>query len=85
MADITLRDGRAVTFDLYQLTIKEYRSLFDKTQAQEDEDRLIARCAGMELEEYQALSFPDFRRLAAAFFKATREPLADPNSPSASS
>jgi hypothetical protein len=85
MADITLSDGRALTFDLYQLTIKEYRSLFDKTQAQDEEDRLIARTAGLSLDEYQALPYPDFRRLAEAFFKKAREPLSDPNSASASS
>jgi hypothetical protein len=85
MADITLSDGRALTFDLYKLTIKEYRSLFDKTQAQDEEDRLIARTVGLSLDEYQALAYPDFRRLADAFFKKAREPLADPNSASASS
>jgi hypothetical protein len=85
VADVTLHDGRDLSVDLHKITIREYRSLFDRAQPQENEDALIARCVGMTLDEYLSLSQPDYRRVGEAFLKRAREPLADPNSVSASS
>lgn len=84
MADVTLHDGRELTVDLQLITIREYRTLFDRTQPQENEDALIAKCVGLSLDEYLSLSQPDFRRVVEVFLKRAREPLADPNSASAS-
>jgi hypothetical protein len=85
MADVTLHDGREVSFDLDALTIREFRQLLDPRQKQEDEDAIICRVTGLEMEVYLSLSKADEKRLWAAFFKKVREPLADPNSASASS
>lgn len=84
-ADVTLHDGRELTVDLNQITIREYRTLFDRGQPQENEDALIAKCVGLSLDEYLSLSQPDYRLVGQAFLKRAREPLADPNSASASS
>ena len=78
MADITLSDGREITFDFTKLTLKEYRALFDKAQAVDDEDTIVARVCGIEIDEYQSLSYADWKRLLQAFFKRSREPV-DPN------
>ena len=80
----TLSDGREITFDLYKVTLEEYRALFSRKQAQEDEDVIMARVAGLEVEDYRKLPYPDWRRLTLAFFEAARSPLADPNSVSES-
>ena len=78
MADITLSDGREITLDFTKLTLKEYRALFDKAQAVDDEDTIVARVCGIEIDEYQSLSYADWKRLLQAFFKRSREPV-DPN------
>jgi hypothetical protein len=71
--------------DLERITIKEYRSLFDKGQADDTGDAIVAKAAAITIEELQALSQPAYRRLIKAFFKAAQEPLADENLASGSS
>lgn len=79
MADITLSNGREITFDLSQMTLREYRGLFDKAQAPEQEDKIIAKVAGLSVDEYLDLPQPDWRKLILSFFKKAREPLSDPS------
>lgn len=84
MADVILSDGREITFDLLKISLSEYRALFDAHQP-EEEDAVLARVAGLTVDEYRALPVPDWRALAAAFFRKAREPLETaPNSASAS-
>lgn len=78
MANITLSDGREITFDFSKLSLKEYRSLFDKDQTPEKEDEVIARVCGLTTEEYTSLSYQDWKKLLRSFFERSREP-ADPN------
>jgi hypothetical protein len=85
MADITLSDGRQVVIDLNRVSMREFRALLDKDQKMEEGDATLAKAVGMAPEELLGLGHTDYRLLVAAFFKAAREPLADPNSPSASS
>jgi hypothetical protein len=79
MADLTLSDGKEITFDLSKMTIREYRGLFSTTEDTDTSDGTIAKVAGLTLEEFQALPFPDYRRVSAKFFARAREPLTDPN------
>jgi|WetSurMetagenome_2_1015567.scaffolds.fasta_scaffold98835_2 hypothetical protein len=79
MADLVLSDGKEITFDLSRMSIKEYRGLFDPQEDNDKSDETIARVGGMALDEFQALSFPDYRRVTAKFFARCREPLSDPN------
>ena len=76
--DVTLSTGKVLPVDLSKITIKEYRALFDKDQRREDEDATLAKCFGITVDELLELSQPDYRRAAAAFFEAAREPLEDP-------
>lgn len=73
-----------VDIDLSRITIREYRSLFDKDQKQEDEDAVLAKACGLTVDELLGLSQPEYRRLVQEFFAKAREPLSDPNSPSGS-
>ena len=79
MADITLSNGREITFDLGKMSLREYRGLFSKEQPQDEEDKIISRVSGLELDEYLDMPQPDWRRLMTALFKKAREPLADPS------
>lgn len=79
MADVTLSDGKEITFDLSKMTIKEYRSILDPQEETDKSDGTLARVAGMELEDVQNLPYPDYRRIANAFFKKCQEPLQLPN------
>ena len=79
MADIVLSNGREITFNLELLTLREYRSLFDKSQPQEAEDRIVAKVCGLELDDYLDINYQDWKRLFTAFVKRARSPLSDPN------
>ena len=81
---ITLSDGRVLTVDLTKITIAEYRKLFKQETTPEEEDTLLAPCFGLTVEEFETLPYPDYKRATAAFFEQARNPLADPNSVSAS-
>lgn len=84
MADVTLKDGREITIDLYQISIKGYRTLFDPSSSEDESDKILAKTCGMDLKELQKLPYPDYRKIINAVLKRSREPLIDPNSPSAS-
>ncbi len=79
MADITLADGREITFDLGQLTVKEYRALFDPKQSQADEDATLAKVTGLGIEGVVDLPLQEWKRIYRAFLTACAQPLADPN------
>ena len=82
--DLTLSDGRAIRIDLHRVTMREYRSIFSAEQVQDDEDRIIAKACGMDVDAYLNLSQPDGRRVILKFLEAAAAPLKDPNSQSAS-
>lgn len=82
--DLVLSDGREIFLDLERMTIKEYRGLFDPAQTRDEESEILARVAGLTIEEYESLSQPNWRRLTKKFFEKARAPLDDPNSQSES-
>jgi len=79
---VTLTDGRQVTVDLSKISLKEHRSLF--TPDQENEDRLLARVAGMSVEDFTALQMADWKLITEVYFWLARNPVFDPNSVSGS-
>jgi len=81
--DVTLSGGKTVILDLGKISIREYRELLN-TKDQDQEDGILAKVAGITVEELLSLPQPDYRRVVDTFFKAAREPLADPNSQSVS-
>lgn len=70
-----LSNGREVQIDLNKISIREYRSLFDKDIPESESDDLVGRAAGMKPGEVTELPFPDWRRLMAAFWKEAKAPL----------
>ena len=83
MADVTLHDGREITFDLYTFNFTEYIEIFEEGN-QDKANALVAKSAGLTTEELQGLPYPDNRKVFADFFKRCREVTKDPNSESAS-
>lgn len=75
---IRLIDGGEVTVNIALVSTREYRALFDKSQEQADEDRTIAKAAGLTVDQLIDLPQPDYRRVTAAFLELARSPLDDP-------
>jgi len=79
MSDLTLLDGREITFDISKISLREFRALIDPDRPDEEGDELLGRCAGLDAEEVADLPYPEYRKLTRAFFAKAREPLSDPN------
>lgn len=84
MSDITLPNGTEITFDFEKITIEEYRSLFEKDTNDERGDVILGKVAGIKVDP-KKISARSFMILKEAFWKKAANPLADPNSQSASS
>lgn len=84
MADFVLNNGKEINFDISKITRKDYKGFFDKTVTEEDDDKKLSRVSGLTVDEIESLEYPEYRRFISAFYKKCREPLADPNSPGAS-
>lgn len=79
MSDITLENGREITFDLSKMTYGQWLGLFDSRESDERSDKTVARTAGMSYEDLKALPFIEYKRLFSALTKKARSPLSDPN------
>jgi hypothetical protein len=84
MSDVTLSSGREITFDLYQISLSEFRNLLDPARPNDEGDAIIGRAIGMTAEQVEALPYPDYRRIVRALFERARNPLDSPNLESAS-
>lgn len=62
-------------FDFSKITVREYRLLFDKTLAQDTEDELVAKVAGITKEDVQNLPFTEYRKFMKAFIEAATAPV----------
>lgn len=79
MADYKLPDGREITFDLSEMTYGQWLGMFDAKESDERSDETLARVAGLEMDDLKAISYPEYKRLLAVFFKRCRDPISDPN------
>jgi len=81
MSDITLSDGREITFDFKKLTITEFRDLRNPEKAGEDDkgDEILARVIGLTKKKLQDLSYYDYRLVTRTFWERAIDPLSDPN------
>ena len=79
MSDFTLSDGREVDINLYKLNIKEWRSLSNPAQPEEEEFELIARVIGWKVEDLEKVLQPDYELMLTAIVLRSRNPVSDPN------
>lgn len=82
--DVKISNKKEITFDLYTFTFQEYTKIFDGEGGDNRADELIAKSAGMTVDDLRSLPFPDNRKIVTAFFKKCRDVVSDPNSESAS-
>ena len=75
---VKLSDGRVIEYDLKKITLKEYKALFDSKQPDEEDHKTIAKVTGLKTEEFEDMSLYDSKILWQGFFKATKEPIANP-------
>jgi hypothetical protein len=67
---------------MYQISQREYRSLFDAKQPDSAGDEIIAKTCELTAGDIGDLPQPEWRLLMAAFFAKARKPVddgADPN------
>lgn len=73
------KNGRDFEIDLSKITIKEYRALRDPDQPEDEGDAILAKAAGMELDEVQELSYLDWRLLVQKFYETAINPSPEKN------
>ena len=77
-ADLTLSDGREVVFNFNNISIREWRSLFDIKQGDEEEYRIVGKLIGIEAEEAANLGYEDWVGVVKAMKAKVRELNANP-------
>ena len=81
---VKLSDGRELSADLMKVTAREHRAMRDPKQPDGTGDESLARVYGITVDELLELPYPDYWALVQEFYMASRNPLSDPNSQSAS-
>lgn len=82
---VTLSDGQEITVDVSTLKIREWRSFWNAKSDPDEDDKVIARLAGLTVEQLQDLLRDDYRRVFEKIMSLSNRPLDDSkNSPSAS-
>lgn len=81
--DCVLSDGTEVYFDKRNIKPREWKSLFDTEQPEEEAEHIMARFAGISFEVMHEASVYDSQTIYAAAIVKMREPV-NPNSPSVS-
>ena len=71
-------------FDFSKITLKEFRSLREPQQTEEEADEILARVAGLEPADLEELPYDEYRQLWRAFFVASRDAGSEKNSVSES-
>ena len=79
MPDLTLKDGREIEINLYEVSIGEWRALLDPKQPDEEEYATLAKVSGLKPEDVEGLPYPEFRALVQAITKKAANPVSDPN------
>lgn len=59
----TLSDGTEVKFDFSKVTRKEYRSIFDPSQVDNEGDAVITKITGLTLEKLDNITQHDWARI----------------------
>lgn len=81
--DVVLSDGTAVFMDKHNIKPREWKSLFDPEQSEDEAAQIIARFTGLDFDYVLDLSVYDSQLLYAAMAIKIREQVV-PNSASVS-
>jgi hypothetical protein len=75
MANFPISGKPIPNIDLRQITVSEWRAMFDATQPEHDGDKTLAKCSGMTLKDVRNLPLYDFRALISAVVDKAGKPL----------
>ena len=79
MSDLTLSDGREVTINLYNITMKEFRDWFFNPQVEDEKsDTYMGKVTGIE--GCGDINPVDYREILHKTYAKYQNPIADPNS-----
>lgn len=81
MADITLGDGREITFDLNKITIAEYEELLSGKTNLKREQEILEKVSGLMQEEIRNLSVLEYKKFATAFIGRAMMPVSNDADP----
>jgi hypothetical protein len=85
MGEVILSNGKIVKINIEDITVDEWDQFVDKDGSVPFERALVSRCTGLTIEEIKKLKLhTEYAPIIRAMGIAMREPLADPNSQSAS-
>ena len=77
---VKLKDGREIQYDLSLMTIGEWRETMQDTAGMkleevkafvDKQDSIIAKVAGLKVEDLTTLPYTDYRKVCNGFVKAT--------------
>jgi hypothetical protein len=75
MANFPVSGKQIPDIDLRQVTVSEWRAMFDAAQPENDGDKTLAKCSGMTLKDIRALPLYDYRALFQAVLDKAGKPL----------
>ena len=61
--------------DLRNISVKEWRAMFDAKQTENEGDATVAKVCGLSIEEVRDLPLYDYRELFKAIIEKSRQPL----------
>lgn len=75
MANFPISGLPVPEIDLRQISVGEWRALFQRTQSNDEGDATIAKVSGMTVDDVRGLKLYDYRALFDAILKKAQEPL----------
>lgn len=79
-ADFVLKNGKEITFNLDELSHKDWTGLVNPRQAKSKEEEIFSRVFGMTVKELEELTEVEYRKLSKALVTRVVNPIAtDPN------
>jgi len=73
-ADLTLSDGKEVVFDLKKMSRQEYRDLHNPAYTDENDDLVLAKVTGIDVEELRDMNMEDYGRLIWQLIRKVQQP-----------
>ena len=78
MANFPVSGKEIPEIDLKNITVSEWRSMFDNSQPEHEGDSIIAKVSGLTVKEVRALALYDYRALFRAVLDKSAKPLDEP-------
>jgi len=78
MANFPISGKPIPEIDLRNISVTEWRSMFNGKQPERDGDKILSKVSGLTVEQIQALPLYDYRALFSAVLDKASKPLDDP-------